>query len=46
MVYGFKNLCETSKGSLEISHKILDPYTTKYGFYWLLFLHVTYDIFE
>ena len=33
MVYGFKILCEISKGTFEISHKILNPYTAKYAFY-------------
>ena len=32
-VYGFKILCEISKGTFEISHKILNPYTAKYAFY-------------
>ena len=46
MVYGFKILCEIWKGTIEISHKILNPYTTKYAFYCLVFSHVSYDIFE
>ena len=45
-VYGFKILCEISKGTFEISHKILNPYTAKYAFYCLQFLRVSYDIFE
>ena len=45
-VYGFKILCEISKGTFEISHKILNPYTAKYAFHRLLFLLVSYDIFE
>ena len=45
-MYGFKILCEISKGTFEISHKILNPYTAKYAFYCLLFLRVSYDIFE
>ena len=28
-VYGFQILCEISKGTFEISHKILNPYTAK-----------------
>ena len=32
-MYGFKILCEIWKGTFEISHKILNPYTTKYAFY-------------
>ena len=31
VVYGFKILCEISKGTFEISHKILNPYTAKYA---------------
>ena len=45
-VYGFKILCEISKGTFEISHKILNPYTAKYAFYCFQFLRVSYDIFE
>ena len=45
-VYGFKTLCEISKGTFEISHKILNPYTAKYAFYCFHFLRVSYDIFE
>ena len=45
-MYGFKILCKISKGTFEISCKILDPYTAKYVFYCLLFLLVSYDIFE
>ena len=40
-MYGFKILCDMSKGSFLISHKILTPYTIKYAF-----LHVSYNIFE
>ena len=32
-VYGFKILCAISKGTFEIWHKILNPYTAKYAFY-------------
>ena len=32
-MYGFKILCEISKVPIEISHKILNPYTAKYAFY-------------
>ena len=35
-VFGFKILCEISKVPFEISHKILNPYTTKYVFYEVL----------
>ena len=45
-MYGFNISCEISKGTFEISHKILNPYTAKYAFYCLLFLRVSYDIFE
>ena len=45
-MYGFKILYEISKGTLDISHKILNPYITKYAFYWLLFFFVIYDILE
>ena len=45
-MYEFQILCETSKGTFDISHKIWNPYTTKNAFYWLLFLCVAYDIFE
>ena len=38
-VYEFNILCE-------ISHKNLNPFTAKYGFFGLLFLFVTYDISE
>ena len=31
-MYGFKILFEFSKVPFEISHKILNPYTTKYAF--------------
>ena len=44
-VYGLKILCEISKGTFEISYKILNPYTKKYAFYCLLILPVSYDIF-
>ena len=45
-MYGFKILCEISKGTFEISHKILNPYAAKYAFWCLLFLRMSYDIFE
>ena len=45
-MYGFKILCEIPKVPLEISHKILNPYTAKYAFYCFLFSRVSYDIFE
>ena len=45
-VYGFKILCGISKGTFEIAHKILNPYTAKYTFYCFLFLRASYDIFE
>ena len=35
-MYGFKILREISKGTFEISHKILNPYTAKYAFYEVL----------
>ena len=31
-MYGFKILCEISKGTFEISHKIFNQYTAKYAF--------------
>ena len=34
------------KATFEISQNILNPYTNKYVFYWLLFLCVIYDILE
>ena len=46
VVYGFKIMCEISKDTFEISHKILNPYTAKYTFHGLLVLRVSYDIFE
>ena len=45
-MYGFKIMCEISKGTFEISHTILNLYSTKYAFYWPLFFFVIYDIFE
>ena len=45
-MYGFKILCEISKGTFEISYKILNPYTAKYAFYCFLFLRACYNIFE
>ena len=36
-MYGFQILCEISKGTFEISHKILNPYTAKCAFYCLVF---------
>ena len=44
-MYGFKRLCEISKGTFENSHKILNPYTAKYAFYCIVFLRVSYDIY-
>ena len=35
-MYGFKILCEISKGTFEISYKILNPYIAKYAFYRVL----------
>ena len=35
-MYGFKVLCEISKGTFEITHKILNPYTANYAFYVVL----------
>ena len=48
-MYGFKILCEISKVPFEISHKMLNPYTTKYAFYevlkiWRLMISQSYDI--
>ena len=34
-VYGLKILWEITKVPFENSHKILNPYTAKYAFYWL-----------
>ena len=45
-VYGLEIMCEISKGTFEISHKILNPYTAKYAVYCLQFLRVSYYIFE
>ena len=39
-MYGFKILCAISKCTLEISHKVLNPYTAKYALYCFLFLLV------
>ena len=36
-MYGFKFLCGISEGTFEILHKILDPHTAKYAFYYLVF---------
>ena len=38
--------CGVSVQKFEISHKFLNLNTTKYAFYCLLFLRVSYDIFE
>ena len=46
VVYGFKIFCEISKGTFEISHKIWNPYFTKYAFCWFLFLFAINDILE
>ena len=35
-MYGFEMLCEISKGTFEISHKLLNPYIEKYALYWLV----------
>ena len=48
-MYGLKIMCEFSKVPFEISHKILNPYTTKYAFYevmriWWLIISWSYDI--
>ena len=43
---GSNILCEISKGTFEILHKILNPYSAKYEFYWLQLLCVTCDIYE
>ena len=32
-MYGFKILCEISKVPFEISHKMVNPYPTKYAFF-------------
>ena len=45
-MYGFKILSEISKGTFEISHKFLNLYTAKYAFYYLQFLHLSYDILD
>ena len=45
-LYGSKILCIISKATIEISHKIFNPYTAKCAFYWLLFLGVISGIFE
>ena len=38
-MYGYKILCEISKGTFEISHKILNPYTAKCAFYEVVKIH-------
>ena len=43
LVYGFKILCEISKVPFEISHKILNPFTTKLKLWGVKSL-VNYDI--
>ena len=48
-MYGFIILSEISKDTFEISHKILNPYTTKYAFYevlkiWRHMISWSYDI--
>ena len=43
---GSKILCEISKGTVEISHKILNPDISKYAFYWHGLLSLIYDILE
>ena len=43
---GFRILCEMSKGTFAISHNMLNLYTAKCAFYWLLFLYVASDIFQ
>ena len=45
-MYGFKIMCEISKGTIEISHNIVNPYTAKSAFYCLVFLRLSYDSFE
>ena len=46
VVYGFKILCEISKGTIEISHNVVNPYTAKCAVYCLVFLRLSYDSFE
>ena len=46
LVYGFKILCEISKGTFEISHKILNPYTAKICILRGVKNLTTYDILE
>ena len=41
-----QNFVWNFKGHLWNSHKILNPYTAKCAFYCLVFLRVSYDIFE
>ena len=43
-MYGLKILCEISKVLLEISYKILSPYTAKYTFYEVLNFLPIYNI--
>ena len=48
-MYGFNSLREISKAPFEISHKILNPYTTKHAFYevlkiWQVTISQSYDI--
>ena len=43
---GSKFCVKFQKGAFEISHQIWNPYTAKYAFYCILFLRVSYDIFE
>ena len=45
-LYGFKIPCKISKGPFEIKKTMLDPYTSKYAYYCILFLCVIYDFFE
>ena len=39
-MYGFKILCEISKGNIEILRKMLNPYTIKHTLYCFLFVCV------
>ena len=45
-MYRFNTLWVISKGTIEISHKILNPHVAKYAFYSPFFFFVIYDILE
>ena len=45
-IFGNPGARLTKKFQSALSHKILNPFTVKYAFYWLLLFFVIYDILE